>query len=50
VDTVKLFMTSLVIGSRILLIKDMCRTYFGWYYRTIKQMKNWCEINNEKWF
>ena len=25
-------------------------TYFGWYYSTIKQMKNWCENNNEKRF
>jgi hypothetical protein len=38
--SVTVFMTSLVIGPRILLKKNMCRTYFGWYYSTIKQMKN----------
>jgi hypothetical protein len=52
VDSVTVFMTSLVIEPRILLIKNMCRTYFGWYIllSTIKQMKNWCKNNNEKWF
>ena len=38
--SVTVFMTSLVIRPRILLKKNMCRTYFGWYYSTIKQMKN----------
>ena len=31
-----------------------CYFYHSWdfvpYYSTIKQMKNWCENNNEKWF
>ena len=44
-------MTSLVIEPRIKLIKNMCRTHFGWYiYSTIIQMKNWCENNNDNDF
>jgi len=47
VDSVTVFMMSLVIGPRIVLI---CVVHILGGIDTIKQMQNWCKNNNEKWF